>query len=134
MSGRTPNDVAAFTHKVPDFWRPEVDGRGNVHIPGARCAANVGKSALGGWVLLDQWGSTWAVGFATRRDACRLAYALQLEADAHRCANCGKPIRRTAIEGGDVWDHWTEGHHTVCDWTPDMDPTDRVATPVGAMR
>lgn len=46
------------------------------------------------------------------------------------CANCGQAIRLAfSRDGEEVWDHLMNGHHTVCDWSEGMEPTDRVATP-----
>ena len=51
-----------------------------------------------------------------------------------QCRNCGQPIRLTFTDpdtGAQIWDHPTNGNHTVCDWVDGMAPTDRVATPAG---
>lgn len=41
-----------------------------------------------------------------------------------RCRNCSSPIEFD----GHCWRHGSEqGYHTVCDWTPDIGPTDVVA-------
>lgn len=50
--------------------------------------------------------------------------------DAGRCANCGQRIRETIGTNFRVFDHPDHGNHTVCDWHPRMNPTDRVATPM----
>lgn len=45
------------------------------------------------------------------------------------CANCGQRITRHSGADHATWAHPDHDMHTVCDWTPDMAPTDRVATP-----
>jgi hypothetical protein len=42
------------------------------------------------------------------------------------CSNCGQSIQLDST--GTVWHH--ANRHTVCDWRQEMEPTDRVATPV----
>jgi hypothetical protein len=46
------------------------------------------------------------------------------------CANCGGRIIETTGPGFRVYAHLDHGLHTVCDWRADMQPTDRVATPM----
>lgn len=53
--------------------------------------------------------------------------------DAGNCANCGERIRETIGTGYSIFSHPEHGNHTVCDWRPDMEPTDRVATPIGGL-
>ncbi len=50
--------------------------------------------------------------------------------DAGECANCGERIRETIGTNFRVFCHPDHGNHTVCDWHPDMESTDRVATPM----
>lgn len=50
--------------------------------------------------------------------------------DAGRCANCRERIELTIGTGFQVYVHPDHGNHTVCDWEPGMQPTDRVATPM----
>lgn len=53
--------------------------------------------------------------------------------DAGLCANCGERIRLTIGSTFHVYDHPENGNHTVCNWRPGMEPTDRVATPMGSL-
>lgn len=50
--------------------------------------------------------------------------------EAGQCANCGERIRESIGTGFRVFDHPDHGNHTVCDWRVNMEPTDRVATPI----
>jgi len=50
--------------------------------------------------------------------------------DAGRCANCRERIELTIGTDFRVFAHPDHGNHTVCDWHPGMQPTDRVATPM----
>lgn len=53
--------------------------------------------------------------------------------DAGLCANCGERIRLTIGSTFRIYDHPEHGNHTVCDWRPGMEPTGRVATPIGSL-
>ena len=50
--------------------------------------------------------------------------------NAGRCANCRERIELTVGTDFHVYAHPDHDNHTVCDWHPDMPPTDRVATPM----
>lgn len=52
---------------------------------------------------------------------------------AGRCANCRERIELTIGTDYHVYAHPDHGNHTVCDWRPDMEPTDRVATPTSGL-